>query len=463
MSALLGQAGLLERLAAVTRAAQAAGASDAEVSYFGRALGMTRFAGSVFTQAGVVIERRIRVRVAVGARIGAVTTGLVDESALADAAAQAVAIAREHPPRPEPLAFARPAEARSPLATARFSAATAEASPALRAEACGRMFARAAKDGLVCAGALVTGPVEVAVATSAGVALYQRHTEAKLELIAGDAVASGYGAFCGPDLAALDPIGVADEACATAVRGRALVPPPAPGPLDVVLAPAAVAEALEWMAATSFSGRALVEGTSLLGGRQGTRVTGAEVTIRDDVGHDHPQAMPIAFDAEGVVKQAVPFIEAGVAGAVVTDRETARKLGQPASTGHAAGIMDDFADGPIAAHLVMTGGDADAAALLARVERGLYVTRFHYVNGLVDTRRATMTGMTRDGTFMIEAGRLGRAVPNLRWTESLLDALGRLGGMGRDLACFPARWTATGTVLCPALLVRGFRFTGRSG
>jgi predicted Zn-dependent protease len=90
------------------------------------------------------------------------------------------------------------------------------------------------------------------------------------------------------------------------------------------------------------------------------------------------------------------------------------------------------------------------------------VTRFHYVNGLLDTRRATMTGMTRDGTFLIEGGRVGRAVTNLRFTESVLAALGRVGGVGRELQAVPTHWLMVGSYLCPALLLRGFTFTGRT-
>jgi predicted Zn-dependent protease len=90
------------------------------------------------------------------------------------------------------------------------------------------------------------------------------------------------------------------------------------------------------------------------------------------------------------------------------------------------------------------------------------VTRFHYVNGLLDTRRATMTGMTRDGTFLIEGGTLGRGVRNLRFTESVLAALGRVGGIGRQLHRVPTRWSSGGTLSVPALLVREFHFTGKS-
>jgi len=114
-------------------------------------------------------------------------------------------------------------------------------------------------------------------------------------------------------------------------------------------------------------------------------------------------------------------------------------------------------------NLVLEPGDASVETLIGRVERGLYVTRFHYVNGYLDPRNATMTGMTRDGTFLIKDGRLGPAVPNLRWTESLLEAFNRVGGVGSELQSVPSRWTSSiSSILCPALLIRGFRFAGKS-
>jgi predicted Zn-dependent protease len=298
------------------------------------------------------------------------------------------------------------------------------------------------------------------------VAVYLACTEALLELVALDGQASGYAVFYGPDLAALDEAALADRACTTATRARTVVDVP-PGPLDVVLAPAAVAEAIEWMAHTSFSARALLDGASLLVGRDGQTVCAPDLTIRDDTGFVHPQALPLPFDSEGTTRRAVTFIDRGRAGDVITDLASARKLGHlsaPAlstSTGHAPSLVDEMADGPVAGNLVLLAGDLSDEQLIGRVERGLYVTRFHYVNGYLDPRRATMTGMTRDGTFLIDNGRLGPAVRNLRFTESFLEVFGRVGGVGRELACIPSRWTTgIGSVLCPALLLRNFHFTG---
>jgi predicted Zn-dependent protease len=459
----LGEDRVLSLLHGALAAAGAAGASESEASYEGGALGVTRFANSYVTQAATVTEGRARVRAAVGHRVGAASTNVIDPEGLAEAARLAVDIARHRRAVDTFAGFARPDPGRPMLARARFVEATAAVDPRQHAVRLQRIFARAGRDRLLGAGALHTGPTELAVATTGGVSRHLVCSEALLELVVLDGTSSGYAVFYGPDLAALDDAALADEACRAAVRGREVVEV-TPGPMDVVLAPAAVAEALEWMALTSFSGRALLDGGSLLAGRTDAPLCSPEITIRDDAGHEHPQALPLPFDTEGTTRLPVTFIDRGRPGTVVTDLATSRKLKDPrGSTGHACAVTDESSEGPMAANLVLEPGDASLETLMARVERGLYVTRFHYVNGYLDPRTATMTGMTRDGTFLIEEGKLGPAVPNLRWTESFLEALGRLGGVGSALACVPSRWTSsTGSILCPALLIRGFRFTGRS-
>lgn len=454
---------LLELLRGAVAAARAAGASDAEASFEGGLLGMTRFANSYFTQNGVVCEAKCRVRVALGERVGAAATSALEPAGLADAAALAVELARHQPASRSFHGFARPDPARRPLATGGFDAATAELGPGDRADALARVFERASREKLTCAGTFVTGPREVAVATASGVAVYHRYTEAALDVIARDeGDASGYATHYGPAASGLSADALADEAVERAARSRDATDVE-PGAMDVVLMPPAVAEAMEWMAMTSFSGKALLDGTSLLDGRQGERLCSDAITIFDDAGYPHPQAIPLPFDAEGVTKERVVFVDRGVGGRVATDLTFAARLEDGrGSTGHALPVGEDLTEGPTPTNLVVAPGDASVDELVGRVERGLFVTRFHYVNGFLDTRRAAMTGMTRDGTFLIENGRLGRAVHNLRWTESFLEAFSRVGGVGRELRATAATWTSLGTLLCPALLLRGFKFTGRS-
>ncbi len=469
---------VLTRLHTGVKDALAAGADEAEVSHANRTMGFTRFANSYFTQAGIFVEPVTRVRVLTAGRVGAATTAGTDREALAHAARTALEIAR-HQPKSNFPGFSRdrippsnppdsPGFSTQPRTPPELRSAhdekTAACSPAERAEPLAAAFARAARDKLVCAGSFFTGPRESAVVTSGGVALYDRATEVSVVLIALDGDASGYTAWHGPSIAGLSRDGgvaaLADDACDKATRARDPIELP-PGPIDVILSPNAVAELLEWMAIASFGGQSVLDGTSFLAGEEGEPLCDQAVTVVDDAAFTHPHAIPVPFDPEGVRKRRVVLIDHGRRGEPLTDLQTGARLGVP-STGHAGPISTFFTEGPLPANLVMLPGDATQADLLSRTERGVYVNRFHYVNGLLDTRRATMTGMTRDAAFLIEHGRLGRAVKHLRFTESMLEAWSRLGGVGRDLHGVAAHWTGHGSYLCPSILVRGFHFTGRS-
>jgi predicted Zn-dependent protease len=453
----------LERLQSAVAAAKAAGADDVEVSHLGDKAGLTRFANSRFTQAGIVEDRLTRVRVAVdGGRGGAALTSAWDPARLGRAAEQAVEIAR-HRPRDELFdGFAHPA----PVSTGgeeAFVERTAACEPGERADVLARWFARADRDGLRCAGLFATHAREQAVATAAGVALCHRQTLATIDVIALDDQASGFAAQAAADVGAFDDQ-LIETACDKAVRGRDPVELE-PGPMDVVLSPPAVAELLEWMAITSFAGNTVADGTSLLCGNVGKWVCDERITIVDDWHRRGVPPLAAPFDSEGTPRRRVALIERGVAGQPLLDLQGAARLAdERGSTGHAPPLGEDLTEGPLPATLVLEPGDRSQGELVAGVERGLLVTRFHYVNGLLDTRRAVMTGMTRDGTFLIEEGKLGRAAVNLRFTESILDALspGRLRGIGRDLTIRPAHWTTGGVYLVPALHLRGFHFTGKS-
>jgi predicted Zn-dependent protease len=226
----------------------------------------------------------------------------------------------------------------------------------------------------------------------------------------------------------------------------------------VVLEPHAVAELCEWLALTSLGARAVEDGTSALAGRIGERLTGP-LTLYDDALGGEEGAPTAPFDAEGTPRRRVTFLDDGVARAVVHDRMSAQLM-HAQSTGHAPPVGDELFDsGPVPQHLMLAGGDATVEQLIARVERGLMVSRFHYVNGLLDTRRALMTGMTRDGLWRIEGGRVAGPVANQRWTESFLDAGRRLDGISQKRALIAGSLSECWFV-CPTILVRGWKFSG---
>jgi predicted Zn-dependent protease len=217
-----------------------------------------------------------------------------------------------------------------------------------------------------------------------------------------------------------------------------------------------VVELLEWLAFTTFGAREVRDGTSAFAGRLGQRVTGARVTLFED-GADE-RSFVARFDREGTARARVTLIENGVATSALYDRLHALREGRR-STGNAA-PASAWEDAPIAQALTMQGGEDTLEGLIAKVDRGLWISRFHYVNGFIEPRRTVMTGLTRDGTFEIERGARGRGVRNMRFTDSVFEALTRCEGLTRALECVATSWNDGGAISAPALLIRGLRFTG---
>lgn len=437
------------------RAAQAAGADDVEVGYVGTELSFARFASSRFTQVGVATTHTVRVRALVGRRLGAQTCATLQPDALDEAAAAAVAAARTAPELDVPLRFATGSSDSTDAELIALPAELdAERAPARIAAA----FAVAADHNALCAGSLKVTRRVTAVRTSAGLRRDGADGTVDAQLIALDDDASGFAGFACPLATAGDVPWeqLAQRATDKVVRGRGAAALP-PARYDVVLAPEAVAELLEWMSMASFGARAVHDGTSLLAGRAGQAICSPRITVVD-----RSAAGELAFDGEGSERRAVALIDEGRAGEPVTDLAFALRAGA-ASTGHAPMVTDDMSE-PMTRSLHLAPGARTEDELIAAIARGIYVTRLHYVNGLLDTRRATTTGMTRDGAFAIENGELAGGVRDLRFTDSVLDMWSdaRLIDLGAEQRMVPTWWSSAGLVRVPALAIRGFAFTGAS-
>jgi PmbA protein len=339
---------------------------------------------------------------------------------------------------------------------------TAEVSAADRATQVNIILKRLAGDSLEAAGLVSTRVDRAAVLSSGGVSDAYRATTAAIRVLAiEDSGASGYAGGVHRDLDRLDPASVASTAARKSVRGRDAIALQ-PGPYDVILEPSAVSEVLEWMAMGSFGARSLEDHSSFLAGRIGDSVTGDGVTIRS-LGADAPEGAPSeAFDVEGTPREVVTLVDGGKAAGVVHDHRTARRASTGEapvrSTGHAT--FGAWGSGPAVKHLEMEAGTDTFGGLVSKVERGLWVTRFHYVNGLLEPRVARMTGMTRDGTFLIENGRVTRGVANLRFSDSFLEAFGRIEGITADRRAVPTWWADGGAHVVPGVLIRQLHFSG---
>jgi len=419
---------------------------------------VARFARSAPTQATAIDDTSVELLCVRDGHTGTASTNRLHDAGLhaaAERARAAAAAAASSGPGEYP-GLPRPAPTRAHHG---HDAATAELDPALAAAALRSAFAACAPGGLEAFGIWTAGEVRVALASSAGIELRDAVTDAHVKVIArNEGGRSGYASATAISAGALDVAAIA-AAAAAKVDGT----PPAdfePGRYRVVLDHAAVGTLLEFLGQLAFNGLAYAEGRGALCGRLGRRVAAARINLADSP--RAPGTLPRAFDAEGVPKRPLPLIEDGVAHAVVHDIRSAARAGTT-STGHAL-APGGATDGPAPTNLVLAGGGAASLEeLCAPIDRGLYVTRLWYVN-TVEPRHAVLTGMTRDGTFLIENGEITRPLRDVRFTDSALRILAateeltsaqRLVG---EADLYDRRF-ATG-VLCPALRAEGFRVTG---
>jgi predicted Zn-dependent protease len=264
---------------------------------------------------------------------------------------------------------------------------------------------------------------------------------------------SGYASATAMDVSDLDAKALGQVALDKALRSRQPTEIE-PGAYTVILEEDAVADMLFTLGYLGFGALAVQEGRSFMNGHFGEQITGESITIWDD-GHD-PRGLMLPFDFEGVPKQRVMLIEQGIARGVVYDSFTAGREEGKASTGHSLPAPNTF--GPFPGNLFMAPGQATKEEMLASTERGIWVTRFHYTNP-VHPVQTVLTGMTRDGTFLIEDGEIRQPLKNFRFTQSILEAFSRAEMVGDQLKLVSSGWGGSG-VCVPALKLREFQFTG---
>src|SRR6266566_1681621 len=379
-------------------------AEQTEVVYLGTESALTRFANNFIHQNVAESNHELRVRAVVGKRIGVATTNRLDDHSLQHVAEQALGIARLSPENPEFHSLPEP----QPIVPAYgFSERTALYSPEARARSVGIIVQLAKERGLESAGAFSTETSQVAVASSLGIFAYEPRTESECHaVVMADAQGSGYTQRLVTDAATIDLEAMAREAVEKAQRSRNPIDCPI-GEYPVVLDTYATADMLQNLIFMGLSATAVQEERSFMNDQFGKQLVSPLVTIYDD-GHD-PAGLPQAFDYEGVPKQRVAMIEHGIANAVAYDSFTAMREGKT-NTGHALPAPNSY--GPLPLNTMMEAGEARMEALLTGIERGLYVTRFHYTN-VVHPVKTLFNGMTRDGTFLIEHGELVSPVKNL--------------------------------------------------
>ena len=427
------------------------GANGVEVLFFHEWGGLTRFARSSIHQSTWREDTGIRIRVIAGGRVGVASSNDFSKEGARRVGASALELAEVAAPDPQFPGLAPRADI--PEKPGAFDENTAETNPERRAEGVAGLVGQL-RDGFHAAGAFETTAVEVALANTEGQFCYAPYSQATVStVISGGDGGSGAADETGGRIGDVDPEAVGRRAFQKARDGQR----PRdiePGRYEVVLEPMAVDTLVAFLAYMGFSGRAIHEGRSPFTGKEGQQVAAPSIDIYDDALSPHTLGLP--FDFEGTPKRRFDLIDKGVFRGGVYDRRSAKMAGTE-STGHA--LPPPSPDGAFPLNLFLGTGDATLQDMIAATKHGLLVTKFHYSN-VVHPIETTITGMTRDGTWLIENGKVTHPVKNLRFTQSILEALSNVEMIGRDSALVSEFFFSASRV--PALKISSFNFTSVS-
>lgn len=423
-------------------------ADQTEVLLMGGDAALTRFANNHIHQNVQETNVTLLVRLVYGQKIGVASGNDLSEQAVRALLKRGEELARHQVDNRDFKSL--PVASTAPRVPA-FMERTARCGPEERASVVGAICRRAREAGLVAAGAFKITAGELAVANSLGTWNYHRETTAEITTVVMSETSSGFAGRASMDVGDIDGEEVAEEAVERALRSQNPQELEL-GEYEVVLEGYAVADILDFLAYLGFGAQAYQEKRSFISGRLGQRVMGANVTIWDDgLAAD---TIPTPFDFEGVPKQRVDLITEGVAQGAVWDSYTAGKEPGQASTGHALPAGTTF--GPIPMNLFLRPGEASKEELIRSTTRGILVTRFWYTRP-VHPLHVIVTGMTRDGTFLIEKGQVTRPIKNFRFTQGYVEALNNVELIGRETTLQPA---IAGYSRVPALKIARWNFSG---
>ena len=435
------------------------GADQAQASSYLLDEALTRFANSQIHQYVASRTGGIIIKVVTKKKIGTLSINTLDEQQLDDAVEKALNIARVTPPNKDFKSLPKPQKWTPIKGTCDQKTAICPAS--LRADKVKSIIQTAhskSKHVKAVAGSYSTGSTSFAVSNSLGVSASAQLSLASVNVTVISEVAGSQGFGSAEQhsrfMKEINHIRASEEAAETSLRS---VKPERlePGEYEVVLSPRALATFVFFLSYIGFSATTYQEGQSFVKYHLGEQVFDHKLTVKDDA-RDPLSLYTMPFDGEGVPKKSMKLIDEGVVSeeSICYDSFTAGKEKGKKSTGHLPPpIIGYFGPPrPIPTNLIVHSGDASVDEMIEDTKRGVYVTRFHYTNP-VDPTKAILTGLTRDGTFLIEKGKLSRPVMNLRYTDSMLSALKVIPMMGKE----QRRIDSTTT---PAVKLQKLRFTG---
>ena len=438
-------------------------ADEVEAIFTGSRFALTRFANNAIHQNVEEENSIVSIRTNFAGRTARATTNQFDGESLQRAITASENLARVQTPDPDllPMPTSEEANAAGEGARAtRFFSQTVAITPADRAEVVEGIVSVAGKHKLATAGIYSTSESGEGIFNSRGLANWHRQTlaEVSITMLADDS--SGWQKLNSPDVSNLDSIRLAETAAQKAVESahpREI----APGKYRVILEPAAVLDMVGFMF-WDYSGVAILDQRSFLNDRIGTQVFGENINISDDAAHPLQAGSP--FDGEGMTRQRVQLVENGVVKRVVYARATARKMknseyagkvGLIEPTGHGFPLPNEVGEMPL--NIVFGGPENPQSVeqMVASTERGVLVTRLWYIRE-VDPYEKIVTGMTRDGTFLVENGKIQCGLRNFRFNQNLISMLSNVEAMSAPVR---ASGEESFDMVVPAMKVKEFNFT----
>jgi PmbA protein len=408
---------------------------------------LTRFSNNHIHQNVAQTNMSISIRAIVDRKIGYASTNKLDEKSIEETVDRAIETAKFLPPDTE---FGSLPEPQKVAERDLISKQTVEFTPNDRATAIQKLVRIAEPQNLTAAGAFSTGYTIVGVANNLGISAVSAISEADLKAVFMAETGSAFGSALKVDVGDIDI-----EHLGNKIKERALASQNPidiePGAYPVILSPHAVADMISFVAFAGFGALSKQENRSFMGNKIGEQIVSPLVSIWDDAMDRGTIGLP--FDFEGVPKQRVDFIENGVAKGFCYDSYTAHKEGT-ISTGHALPAPNTY--GPLPLNLIMAPGATSIDHIVKDCELAILVNRFHYTN-LEDPIRTILTGMTRDGTFLVENGKITASIKNLRFTQSIVEALANVEELSSERKLKEA---ILGGTFVPWAKISSFNFTG---
>ncbi len=444
-------------------------ADEVEVLFSGGRFALTRFANNTIHQNVAEENYSVSVRTVFSGRTARAFTNKFDEESLRQVVRSSESLAKvQHPdsdllPMPDSREAAGSAGegSRATRATpSRHFESTATITPELRAEGVKKIVGVADRHKITTAGVFSSGESIDGIFNSRGLSRWHNQTSAEISITMLAADSSGWQKANFPDVTILDPLALAEVAAKKAIDSAHPREIPA-GKYTVILEPSAVLDIVGFMF-WDYSGMAILDQRSFLSGRIGTKLFGDNITITDDVTHPLQSGSP--FDGEGMERQRIGLVENGVMKRVVFARATAERMkrsefkdkaGPIAATGHGFSLPNEMGEMPQNIVFATAASPQTVEQMIASTERGVLVTRLWYIRE-VEPFEKILTGMTRDGTFLIENGRVVGGVRNFRFNESLIHMLSHVDAMSVPVR---ASGEESFDMVVPAMKVKDFNFT----